>query len=588
MFNPGGCLHLRPITALNLPHGHTGMLVKVAYGSDSWVTSTVDSKMSPKWYDDSKPIVTEEEYKQNHENDLEVNCKYLNTSGFLRLSVIGTGFNTKVELGVLKIPLANAINCCAETSADSDGYTRIERNIEEVPGVYERWFPLQSPKDGASGKNKTYFQNTESEQATDDDFRANYFTPCIKLAMWWTKKEDKKSIDAKNSLDSDKNSTHTLAEVYFNAVVESVTASLIDSYRAKELLSLSSTNIDLKYSVNRPTTRMSFSLDWLQIDHHKKSDSVVLSPAPVLYTQPILKCFAIKDNLKSTNDIDYFQNISVAMAEMDLRIEDALMIDVWNLICTYLYRNQNMQMPLVKASIRSMDNLTETGNAFNQRLDQPNEVLEHFNAYNGESEVSTGKKRIYIGKLRIDDLKINISYIKNGPGYPRKQQRAEDVYQKWAETGEEYFVSQGDFNFFALISSLIPAITDAPIRIQGKQVENVFQTWGKIFETLKVFYGQAMWHQIHKIIGSLDFVGNPTMVLSSFMKGAKDFVSIPFNEFLSSPTNPRRVGIGVARGTLSLFSHFFTGVFGFLSNVSNAPIQTNTYFSYIISRSLNF
>jgi hypothetical protein len=538
--------------------------------------------MSPKWYDDSKPLIIEEEYKKNHENDLEVNCKYLNTSGSLRLSVIGSRLNKKVELGVLQIPLANAINCCAETSVKSDEYTHMERNGEEIPGVYERWFPLQTPKDVTNGKNKTYFQNMESEKATDDDFRTNYFTPCIKLAMWWSKKKDETSTDATKVDDCDKNNTHPLAEIYFNAVVGSVTASLIDSYRAKELLSLSSTNIDLKYSVNRPTTRMSFSLDWLQIDHHKKSDSVVLSPAPVLYTQPIFKCFAIKDNLKSTNDIDYFQNISVAMAEMDLRIEDALMIDVWNLICTYLYRNQNMQMPLVKASNRSMEHLPVTSNTFKQCSEQPNEVFEQYHAYDIESELSTGKKRIYIGKLRIDALKINISYIKNGPGYPRKQQHAEDIYKKWAETGEEYIVSQGNFDAFALISTLIPAITDAPIRIQGKEVDYVFQTWSKIFETLKVFYGQAMWHQIHKIIGSLDFVGNPTMVLSSFMKGAKDFVSIPFNELLSSPTNPRRVGLGFARGTLSLFSHFFTGVFGFLSNVSNTPFQDKFIFLHII------
>ena len=142
----------------------------------------------------------------------------------------------------------------------------MEGSGDILPGVYKRWFPLQSTNDG---KSILYSQNMESEKVTDDDF-SNYFTPCIKLAMWWSKKKDEKSADADKVEEGDTSNTKPLAELYLNAIVESISASLIDSYRGKELLSLSSTNIDLKYSVTRPSTRMSFSLDWVQLDHHKK------------------------------------------------------------------------------------------------------------------------------------------------------------------------------------------------------------------------------------------------------------------------------------------------------------------------------
>jgi hypothetical protein len=79
--------------------------------------------------------------------------------------------------------------------------------------------------------------------------------------------------------------------------------------------------------------------------------------------------------------------------------------------------------------------------------------------------------------------------------------------------------------------------------------------------------------QIYKIIGSLDFVGNPTMVLSSFFSGVRDLIVTPSLALIRSPTDPSRVGLGVAKGTLSLFSHSASGFFGFTSKVSAAAGQ---------------
>jgi len=79
--------------------------------------------------------------------------------------------------------------------------------------------------------------------------------------------------------------------------------------------------------------------------------------------------------------------------------------------------------------------------------------------------------------------------------------------------------------------------------------------------------------QIYKIIGSVEFVGNPTMLLTSVFSGMKDFVTAPSTAFLRSPTDPSRLGLGVAKGTLSLFSHSASGFFGFLSKVSASAGQ---------------
>ena len=101
--------------------------------------------------------------------------------------------------------------------------------------------------------------------------------------------------------------------------------------------------------------------------------------------------------------------------------------------------------------------------------------------------------------------------------------------------------------------------------------------WQEIFNSLKHYYSKEILSQIYKIIGSLDVFGNPTMVISSFWKGAHDFVLQPFREFMRSPKNPSRIGVGVAKGILSLLSHFTSGVFGFISNVSLVQSRLNDY-----------
>ena len=98
-------------------------------------------------------------------------------------------------------------------------------------------------------------------------------------------------------------------------------------------------------------------------------------------------------------------------------------------------------------------------------------------------------------------------------------------------------------------------------------------TWSELVATLKNYYAKEITFQFYKIIGSLDIVGNPTMVVNSLLKGARDFVVIPVQEFIRSPNNPSRLGIGFLKGSLSFISHFFSGVFGFLSNVSTIHLE---------------
>ena len=131
----------------------------------------------------------------------------------------------------------------------------------------------------------------------------------------------------------------------------------------------------------------------------------------------------------------------------------------------------------------------------------------------------------------------------------------------------------------SIIAAVFPSVSDAPIRLQGKLVEHVFESPIEIASSLKNYYTNETLKQVYKIIGSLDFVGNPTILLSSFMSGVKDLVSVPTAAFMKSPANVKQVGIGVGKGAVSFFSHSASGLFGFSARFLSQAGQFTAFFS---------
>ena len=127
--------------AHNVPDSFTGMYVKVKYGDETKRTQTVNAKATPKWTNDhldSPDLDRNDTYEGNHfetkENDLEVHVPPLKTVGSLRLSVVGVRANTKVEIGVVYIPLTNAIEAT---------YHNIHRT-KSSRRMYVRWSTQKS------------------------------------------------------------------------------------------------------------------------------------------------------------------------------------------------------------------------------------------------------------------------------------------------------------------------------------------------------------------------------------------------------------------------------------------------------------
>ncbi len=622
--NPGGWLRIRPITALYLPsNGYTGMYVKLRYGTESIVSRTVPTPVNPEWSTESDQIEslieerrtkrtnggqietpasegsrfrdfvgTEESFyfspKAKEENDLEINVQALKTDGSLRLSVVGVKVNSKEELGVLHIPLADAICCCTE-KFDNEG---------SEGNKYERWFPLTDPKwtDSVDMNVSGNRRSVLTEEKHSDVFSMNY-AKCIKLAMWWER--DEQNTMHISTIDNEINDRRNYTESYFDVGLNGVSAAIIDSFKARELLSLAFTNIDVRALVTKPKTWLGFALGNIQIDHHNENalEPVVLGPTPVMHPQPTIQFQAERDNIKSKSNIDSFRHVAIQLEELDLRIEENWVFDLWDMYTHLMKKYHAMQKSITRTKAGKSSEYVEKpkfGQGIIEKIDeseQRGEIEEAIiqtqrdkQALEAEDKVA---KKIYIDELMLGSVKLNITYTKSLRGKtgatihtyhigkkssPITDHRRAEIFRLWSELGHDEdwtdSSSSKSRSFPEVVSAVFPAISDAPVRVSGKALNNVFETWSELLVTLKNFYSREIIYQCYSIIGALDVIGNPTMVVNSLLKGARDFVVIPLQEFLRSPKDPSRLGIGVAKGTLSLFSHFFSGIFGFVSNVS--------------------
>ena len=347
----------------------------------------------------------------------------------------------------------------------------------------------------------------------------------------------------------------------------------------------------LSHSVLLHTDVEIITLIIVQLDQQsfnlKTKAPVVLAPTPVKHPQPTIQFLCWKDNVRSKNDLDSYDYVALQVQEMDLNLEESLLVDVWE-----FYMNVAMKREAkLKSRQQNNKHMIDASKLAFEFSDNYVDVLEKAATFLADDQVSKKLKKVYVRELILGYMKVNLSYFKStkttwvGPDLPNEvllndpsaqlinrypAQSIADRLSQWSENTLVDNNVDGPLTHHVninMISTVFPSISEAPIRFQGKMIQHVFETEGDILRSLQSYYAAETLRQIYKIVGSLDFVGNPTMVLSSFATGLRDFFLQPSRELKNITKNPSRVGVGVLKGTLSLFSNSTSGIFGFASNL---------------------
>lgn len=113
--------------------------------------------------------------------------------------------------------------------------------------------------------------------------------------------------------------------------------------------------------------------------------------------------------------------------------------------------------------------------------------------------------------------------------------------------------------FFNVLTMAIGNINDAPIKLNALFIENIRIPMPILVEAVQTHYGQSFFYQVHKILGSADFLGNPVGLFNNLSSGVLDIFYEPYQGFIIND-RPQELGIDIAKGGLSFLKK---SIFGF-------------------------
>ena len=630
VLNQGGTLTITPITARFLPDASKNMCmhVVVSHGNTNVRSNSVKG-VSPVWCHEyledncsfgGKLQLSRKTSKRHRfgnrtifNEDLDVEVHRLEANSTLRLSVMGSrkGLKKDIVLGVLIVPISLVTENCNEASL---GIEEFEQTDEDQKLV--RWFPLMAlnesnPVEGDMGMSLSAF---DTEKVNRQDFNKD-FMPCIQIAFSWKPKDMKWSGLKSPSMELGSTEPPSAVQKlisgdlsYLRLDLGGVLLSLIDSLKCNQLLSLSLRAIDGKYSVSSSKTKIFFGVGSMQIDNQLIGalEPVILAPASSSDPQPALWFECEKDHTRSKRDVDSYDFVLCRIKELDVRIEERWLFNLWSFVIRLALKVERKG-----STSKTKDHLvTNTGI---QNSSPGKFLLKHDSidpaVFTSGSFDRTRTKKVYIQMLGFDELKINLSYLKgsdirDGDGADNNTVKSDDEFGdkhgndsdgatdslstvwrassqgarlsvmtdsplggEWSSSSNFEDTSLAEANLPFVASGLIPSITDAPIKLSKRQIEHVFESSEEIIASLKKYFVEEIMRQIYIVIGSVDFVGNPTMIAKTIGTGVRDFFYQPYTSLLKSPND---LGIGVVKGTLSLVSHSAQGVFGLTSKMSSA------------------
>ena len=163
------------------------------------------------------------------------------------------------------------------------------------------------------------------------------------------------------------------------------------------------------------------------------------------------------------------------------------------------------------------------------------------------STPSKPESKIYIASLRLSPIEIVFSFLKK-------------------IQSEGKLMSQA-----GIISKAIGiAITNfeaSSISLNALQLEHVFGSTGDVFSKIYGYYSEHFIKTALKLIGSINFIGNPIKLFHTIATGVKDFFYKPIQGFVHGPLQG---STGVLEGTKSLVKNTIIGTFGTISKMTSS------------------
>lgn len=302
--------------------------------------------------------------------------------------------------------------------------------------------------------------------------------------------------------------------------------SLINT-RDQELCYITLKGLEFRYNESNLYQNISAKLKWIQIDNQLYGGifPIILYPSVIPKTGKELNSHPafsgsicrVKDD---THGVLFIKYATLLLQEMTLEIDEDFLFALLDF----------SKFPGASWNKQHVDRLCDD----NLNIPEPAKL----------SDTSD----IYFEALHLQPLQANLSFV-----------RTERV------NAEDKGSSQNTLMFFVnILTMAIGNINDAPIKLNALFIENIRVPIPILADSIQTHYSQAFFYQLHNIIGSADFLGNPVGLFNLLSSGVIDIFYEPYQGFVLND-RPQELGIGIAKGGLSFVKK---SVFGFSDSIS--------------------
>ncbi|CAR29401.1 ZYRO0G07810p [Zygosaccharomyces rouxii] len=287
----------------------------------------------------------------------------------------------------------------------------------------------------------------------------------------------------------------------------------------QEILYLHANGLEMRYNESDLYQTFSWKVKWLQVDNQLFGSPFqnILYPYAVPHTtheienHPVISgsVSKVKDD---SHGLMYFKHATLLLQELTIQLDEDLLIALldfakspgaaWNLSSKDARYPTKITLPQC-ADLKFADDM-------------------------------------YFEIFHIQPIMLHVSFVRSD-----QHQLLKDEQEK---LGVEY---QGTMLVFLdMLTMTMANVNDAPITLNSLYMANLRVPINTLYKAVETHYGQQFFYQIHKILGSADFLGNPVGLFNTISSGVWDIFYEPYQGYMMND-RPQELGLHLAKGGLS-------------------------------------
>lgn len=295
----------------------------------------------------------------------------------------------------------------------------------------------------------------------------------------------------------------------------------------KELLYLTFREIEIKYRESRVYQTLNTTIKWIQIDNQLYGGifpmllypSVVPKTGKEMEAHPIFHAMVtrVKDD---SYGVLYIKYATLLLQQMTLELDEDFVFAM---------------LDFAKIPGASWSEEHE-GKLCDENLNIP------------EPEQADNGQDVYFELLHLQPMQLDISFMRT------ERINVEDTMQP---SNPLMFVVN-------VMTMSMGNVNDAPIRLNALMIENARVSFGRLVGNIRAHYTQEFLRQVHILLGSADFLGNPVGLFTNVSSGVAAIFYEPYQGFVMTD-RPQELGYGIAKGATSFVKK---SVFGFSDSMA--------------------